>query len=57
MAQLPCLQPFEDVNKRVARLAANLLLIRDNLCPQSFVDVPDRACVDGILGVCERKPG
>ena len=53
MVQLPYLQPFEDVNKRVSRLAANLPLIRRNLCPLSFVDVPERAYVDGILGVYE----
>jgi Fic/DOC family len=53
MVQLPYLQPFEDVNKRVSRLAANLPFIRGNLCPLSFVDVPDRAYVDGILGVYE----
>ncbi len=50
---LPYLQPFEDVNKRVSRLAANLPLIRDNLCPLSFVDVPERAYIDGVLGVYE----
>lgn len=53
MVQLPYLQPFEDVNKRVSRLAANIPLIRSNLCPLSFVDVPDRAYIDGILGVYE----
>ncbi len=53
MVQLPYLQPFEDVNKRVSRLAANLPFIRRNLCPLSFVDVPERAYVDGILGVYE----
>lgn len=53
MVHLPYLQPFEDVNKRVSRLAANMPLIRHNLCPLSFVDVPDRAYVDGILGVYE----
>lgn len=53
MVQLPYLQPFEDVNKRVSRLAANLPLIRHNLCPLSFVDVPERAYIDGILGVYE----
>jgi hypothetical protein len=53
MVQLPYLQPFEDVNKRVSRLAANIPLIRLNLCPLSFVDVPERAYVDGILGVYE----
>ena len=53
MVQLPYLQPFEDVNKRVSRLAANLPLIRDNLCPLSFIDVPERDYVGGILGVYE----
>ena len=51
--QLPYLQPFLDVNKRVSRLAANLPLIRHNLCPLSFVDVPIRPYVDGLLGVYE----
>lgn len=53
LVHLPYLQPFEDVNKRVSRLAANVPLIRGNLCHLSFVDVPDRAYVDGILGVYE----
>lgn len=53
MVHMPYLQPFEDVNKRVSRLAMNLPLIRNNLCPLSFVDVPERAYVDGILGVYE----
>jgi len=53
MVHLPYLQPFEDVNKRVSRLAANLPFIRLNLSPLSFVDVPERAYVDGILGVYE----
>ena len=53
MVHLPYLQPFEDVNKRVSRLAANLPLIRWNLCPLSFVDVPERAYIDGMLGVYE----
>lgn len=53
MVHLPYLQPFEDVNKRVSRLAANIPLARHNLCPLSFVDVPERAYVDGLLGVYE----
>ena len=53
MVHLPYLQPFEDVNKRVSRLAANLPLIRDNLSPLSFVDVPEKAYVEGMLGVYE----
>ena len=50
MVHLPYLQPFEDVNKRVSRLAANLPFIRENLSPLSFVDMPERAYVEGILG-------
>lgn len=53
MVHLPYLQPFEDVNKRVSRLSANIPLIRQDLCPLSFVDVPSRAYIDGILGVYE----
>lgn len=53
MVHLPYLQPFEDVNKRVSRLAANLPLMRENLSPLSFVDVPARAYVDALLGVYE----
>ena len=53
MVHLPYLQPFLDVNKRVSRLVANLPLVRDNLCPLSFIDVPDGDYVAGILGVYE----
>ena len=53
MVQLPYLQPFEDVNKRVSRLGANIPLIRNNLCPLSFIDVPEKAYIDGTLGVYE----
>jgi hypothetical protein len=53
MVHLPYLQPFEDVNKRVSRLAANIPLIKGNLCPLSFVDVPERAYIAGTLGVYE----
>lgn len=50
---IPYLQAFEDVNKRVSRLTANISLIRHNLSPLSFVDVPVQAYVDGLLGVYE----
>ncbi len=53
MVHLPYLQPFADVNKRVSRLAANIPLIKANLVPLSFVDVPERAYVEGTLGVYE----
>ena len=50
---LPYLQPFENVNKRVSRLAANIPLIHHNLCPLSFVDVPEDLYINGLLGVYE----
>lgn len=53
LVQLPYLQPFEDVNKRVSRVAANIPLVRENLAPLSFVETPTRAYVDAILGVYE----
>lgn len=53
MVHLPYLQPFEDVNKRVSRLAANIPFIRYNLCPLSFIDVPQQAYVDAMIGVYE----
>lgn len=55
MVHIPYLQPFSDVNKRTSRLAANIPLIRENLCPLSFVDVPEMAYVEGTLGVYELK--
>jgi hypothetical protein len=53
MVHLPYLQPFEDVNKRVSRLAANIPLIQRNLSPLSFIDVPQQAYIDAMLGVYE----
>lgn len=53
LVHIPYLQPFEDVNKRVSRLGANIPLIRHNLCPLTFIDVPDRAYIDALLGVYE----
>jgi hypothetical protein len=55
MVHVPYLQPFEDVNKRVSRLAANIPFIRHNLCPLSFIDVPQQAYVDAMLGVYEQN--
>lgn len=55
LVQLPYLQPFLDVNKRVSRLVANLPLLPENLCPLSFVDVPTQAYVNGLLGVYEQN--
>jgi Fic family protein len=53
LVHLPYLQPFQDVNKRVSRLSANIPLIRKNLKPLSFVDVPKSDYAEGLLGVYE----
>jgi len=55
MTQLPYLQPFDDVNKRVSRLAANIPLVKHNLAPLSFVDVPKAIYTQGLLGVYELR--
>jgi hypothetical protein len=53
MVHLPYLQPFADVNKRTSRLAANLPLIRANLCPLTFLGVPEKTYTRATLGVYE----
>jgi hypothetical protein len=53
MVQLPYLQPFDDVNKRVSRLAANIPLFRANLAPLSFEGVSRELYTEAVLGVYE----
>jgi Fic family protein len=53
MVHIPYLQPFIDVNKRVSRLAANIPFIKGNLSPLSFIDLPERVYIEGMLGVYE----
>jgi hypothetical protein len=53
MVHFPYLQPFDDVNKRVSRLAANIPLNRHNLAPLSFIDVPDNLYIEAMLSVYE----
>jgi len=51
--QLPYLQPFDDVNKRVSRLCANIPLIKANLVPICFEDVPREVYIEALLGIYE----
>ena len=53
MVQLPYLQTFDDVNKRVSRIAGNIPLIKNNLSPLSFTDVPRSTYTEAVLGVYE----
>lgn len=53
MVHIPYLQPFDDVNKRVSRLAANIPLNRHNFAPLSFTDTPEELYISGLLAVYE----
>ncbi len=53
LVHFPYLQPFDDVNKRLSRLAANIPFNRKNLSPLSFIDVPEDYYIKGMLAVYE----
>jgi len=53
MVHLPYLQPFIDINKRTSRLAANLPLFLANLCPLTFIGLPENNYSTAVLGVYE----
>lgn len=50
---LAYLQPFEDGNKRVSRLAANIPLMIFNCAPLSFLDVDLNDYANAMLGIYE----
>ena len=43
------------MNKRTSRIAANIPFIKSNLCPLSFVDVPQETYVEATIAIYERK--
>lgn len=49
------LQAFEDVNKRTARLACNVPLLREGIAPLSFMEMDKTAYVRGLLAVYELR--
>lgn len=55
LVHLSYLQAFEDVNKRTARMVANIPLIKCNLKPLSFTDVNQEDYVMSLLGVYEKN--
>ena len=55
LVQLSYMQAFEDVNKRTARLVANIPLIKKNLKPLSFTDVEQEAYVKSLHGIYEKN--
>lgn len=53
MMHFSYLQAFDDVNKRVSRFAANIPLLKSNLSPLTFADVPKNLYVEALLGIYE----
>jgi Fic family protein len=53
LVHISYLQAFVDVNKRTARLASIIPLIRDDYVPQSFVDVDQDAYLKATIAVYE----
>lgn len=55
LVHLSYIQAFEDINKRTARLVANIPLIKKNLRPLSFTDVNLEAYIKSLLAVYEKN--
>lgn len=53
LAFIPYLQPFVDVNKRVGRLAANIPLLKADVCPMSYRDMDKERYMQGLLAFYE----
>jgi Fic family protein len=55
LVHLSYMQAFEDVNKRTARLIANISIFRENLKPLSFTEVDRDAYTQALLGIYEKN--
>lgn len=55
LVHLSYLQAFEDVNKRTARLVANIPFIKKNLRPLSFTDIRQQDYAQSFLGIYEKN--
>ncbi|HTV32664.1 MAG TPA: hypothetical protein VME69_06125 [Methylocella sp.] len=53
IVQIPCLLAFDDVNKRLSRLAANIPLIKGNRGTLPFASVPRQTYTEAAFGVYE----
>jgi hypothetical protein len=53
LVHIPYLQAFVDVNKRTARLASIIPLIRGDYVPQSFVEVDPDSHLKATIAVYE----
>lgn len=52
---IPYLQAFEDVNKRTSRVFCNIPLIKNKLCPLSFLQVDKNDYVNANLAIYENN--
>lgn len=55
LVHLPYLQPFDDCNKRVARLCTNIPLLRNGILPISWLDVNKDEMEVGLAAVYEQR--
>jgi Fic family protein len=55
LVHIPYLQPFEDCNKRTARLICNIPLLSNGILPISWSEVNQRDYTDSLLCVYEQK--
>lgn len=55
LAHISYLQPFEDVNKRTARVSCNLPLLRAGLLPISWLDTPQGDYIEAKVSLYETQ--
>lgn len=55
LIHLPYLQPFEDCNKRTARLLCNIPLLSNGILPVSWSEVNQRDYTDSLLCIYEKN--
>ena len=53
LVHLPYLQAFADINKRTSRIASNIMLLKADLAPMSFLTMNDREYIDALIGIYE----
>lgn len=53
LAHITYLQAFSDINKRTARLCANIPLIKNNLVPLSFNDIEREDYISSVISIYE----
>ena len=52
---LSCIQPFEDGNKRTARILGNAILVADDFCPLSYRSVDETEYRKAVILFCEQN--